>query len=97
MRAQRGRVDEANADVREARDLIERAVDIAAWYELEVRIALARAALRLSDLNAARAHAAAAHRIAEREPDAVVAREWLEALEAELASCSVAPSKLVRH
>ncbi len=95
VRAQRGRIDEADADAREAHDLIERVVDVAAWYELEVRIALARATLRLSDLNAARAHAAAARRIACREPDAIVAREWLEALEAELASCSEAPAKLV--
>ena len=38
--------------------------DVAPWYELEVRIVLARAALRLSDVNEARTQLAAAARLA---------------------------------
>ena len=54
VRAQRGRVDDAGEDVREAAVLLERVTDLAPWYELEVQLVLARAALRLSDVNGAR-------------------------------------------
>ena len=62
----------ADADAREAAALLARMVDIAPWYELEVHLALTRTALRLSDVNEARAHLAAAQRVAAREPEAVV-------------------------
>ena len=45
LRAQRGRVDEATIDLRHATDLASKLCDVAPWYEAEVRIALARAAL----------------------------------------------------
>ena len=55
VRAQRGRVEEARADAAEAAALLERLTDLAPWHEIEVRIVLGRAALRLSDVNEARA------------------------------------------
>jgi LuxR family maltose regulon positive regulatory protein len=86
VQAQRGRVDSADADAREASALLARTVDVAPWYELEVHLALARTALRLSEVNAARTHLVAAQRAADREPEAVTARAALEATEQELAT-----------
>ena len=69
-------------------------VDIAPWYELQVHLALTRTALRLSDVNEARAHLAAAQRVAAREPEAVAAHEALQATERELATFAGARPKL---
>ena len=78
-RAQRGRVDDARRDMREGTRLLTLlAADFAPWYEAEVRILLARAALRLSDIVAARTLLAEASRLARRAPDAVVLSEWLD-------------------
>jgi len=82
--AQRGRVAEAHGDADEAGELLERLVDVAPWYELEVRIALARAALRLSDVNEARTQLVAAARIHDRLPESVTLGGWLCAAEADL-------------
>ena len=69
VRAQRGRVDGRGRGRPRSRALLcEQLVDVAPWYELEVQLALARAALRLSDVNGARAQLAAAHRLAARSP-----------------------------
>ena len=77
-RAQRGRVDDAQRDMREGARLLTMLADFAPWYEAEVRILLARAALRLSDVVAARTLLAEASRLARRAPDAVVLSEWLD-------------------
>jgi LuxR family maltose regulon positive regulatory protein len=92
VRAQRGRVDEAAADAREAAALLEQLIDLPPWYELEVQLALARTALRLSDVNAARARLAAARRLAARVPEALVAQSWLHATERAIARLVRAPA-----
>ncbi len=78
VRAQRGRVEEAHADAADAAALLERLIDLAPWYEAEVRIVLVRTALRLSDVNEARAQIAAARRLVTRAPEAVLLHRWLE-------------------
>jgi LuxR family transcriptional regulator, maltose regulon positive regulatory protein len=77
-RAQRGRVDEAQRDMREGTRLLAALVDFTPWYEIEARLLLARAALRLSDVVGARTLLAEASRIARRAPDAVVLAQWLD-------------------
>jgi LuxR family transcriptional regulator, maltose regulon positive regulatory protein len=84
VRVQRGRVEEAHADATEAAALLERLVDIAPWYEAEVRIVLARTALRLSDVNQARAQVAAARRIVARAGSATLLRRWLQQADADV-------------
>lgn len=73
-----GRVDGAKMDAQRAADLIGKLTDVVPWYEAEVRVALARAALRLGDLPAARTLLEEATRISRRTPEAVVLEEWLK-------------------
>jgi LuxR family transcriptional regulator, maltose regulon positive regulatory protein len=75
--ARRGRVAEARDAQRDALRLLARLVDFAPWHEAETRIALARAALRLSDVPASRELLAEAARHARRVPDAGVLAAWL--------------------
>jgi LuxR family maltose regulon positive regulatory protein len=77
-RAYRGRVEDARSDVAEARRLLDALGGLAPWYDAQVRLALARAQLRLSDVSAARALTAEAARAAARIPDAVRLRAWIE-------------------
>ena len=77
-RAQRGRVDEAQRDMREGTRLLATLAGFTPWYEVEARLLLARAALRLSDVVGARTLLAEASRLARRVPDAVVLIQWLE-------------------
>jgi LuxR family maltose regulon positive regulatory protein len=77
-RAQRGRVDEAQRDMREGTRLLAALADFTPWYEVEARLLLARAALRLSDVVGARTLLAEASRLVRRAPDAVVLVQWLE-------------------
>ncbi len=76
--AQNGRVDAAKIAARRAANLIGRLTDFAAWYEIEARIALARATSRLSDLEQARGHMAVATRLLRRSPDAMVLAHWVQ-------------------
>jgi LuxR family maltose regulon positive regulatory protein len=94
VRAQRGRVEDAGSDLRDAASLLERLTDLAPWYVVEVRIVLARTALRLSEVNEARAWLAAAGRPAARLPEAVVLHEWLREAEARLAEYTRTASRL---
>jgi LuxR family maltose regulon positive regulatory protein len=55
VRAYRGRVDDAQSDLETALRLQSMLTDFAPWYDVELRILEARAAIRLSDVNAARA------------------------------------------
>ena len=64
--------------MRRARDLLARVEQFAPWYEAETRIALARAALRLSDAGTAKTLLATASRPVSRTADAAVLRAWLE-------------------
>jgi LuxR family maltose regulon positive regulatory protein len=77
-RAYRGRVQDARADVAEARALVGSLDPLAPWYDAQVRLALARAELRLSDVTSARALTAEAARFAARVPDAVRLRTWID-------------------
>ncbi len=78
VRAHAGRVDEGKRDARRAAHLLGELSDFIPWYEAETRIMLARAALRLADVTAARALLAEASRLARRVPDAVVFGGWLQ-------------------
>jgi LuxR family maltose regulon positive regulatory protein len=88
VRARRGRVDEAQADARDATRLLGLLTDFMPWYEVETRIALAQAALRLSDAAEARDLLAEAARRARRTPDAVVLHEWIASTERRLDTAS---------
>jgi LuxR family maltose regulon positive regulatory protein len=97
-RAHRGRVDEARENVREARRMLTKATDCAPWYGAQVRIALARAELRLSDAAEARALLTEASRALRRTPDAIVLQAWVDDAWARADSFAVAavsgPSRL---
>jgi LuxR family maltose regulon positive regulatory protein len=94
VRAHRGRVDAAQEDFRVARRLRGELTDFAAWYEVELSAVLARAAVRLSDLNGARRLLTDAHRAMRGVPDAVTLEAWLEELWAQLDGLSPPASVL---
>jgi LuxR family transcriptional regulator, maltose regulon positive regulatory protein len=82
VRARRGRVEEAEDAVRRAGALLEPPAELVPWYATEARIALASAALRLSDVAGARRRLAEAARELRREPGARVLHGWVAALSA---------------
>jgi len=71
-------VDEAQHDMRHGLRLLAALGDFTPWYQVETRVMLARAALRLSDVGRARALLADASAHARLVPEAVVLEEWLE-------------------
>jgi LuxR family transcriptional regulator, maltose regulon positive regulatory protein len=89
-RARRGRVDDARRDIREGTRLTDLLGDFAPWYEAEVRIVLARAALRLGDVKGARALLADAAPLTRRVPDAVVLVRWARSASARADAFSAA-------
>jgi LuxR family transcriptional regulator, maltose regulon positive regulatory protein len=78
VRSHVGHVDEGKRDARRAAHLLAGFGEFIPWYEAETRIMLARAALRLADIGAARALLAQASQLARRVPDAVVFGGWLD-------------------
>jgi LuxR family maltose regulon positive regulatory protein len=78
VRSHAGRVDEGKRDARRAAHLLAGLSDFIPWYEAETRIMLARAALRLADIAAARTLLAEASHLARRVPDAVLFEGWLD-------------------
>ena len=96
--AQRGHVQAATDDGAEAARLLDAMDDFVPWYVAEVRIVLARAALRLSDVVGARAHIEGAALAVRSTPDAPVLEAWLEAASSQVESYStsaiVAPATL---
>ena len=96
--AQRGRVQAATDDCAEATRLLDAMDDFVPWYVAEVRIVLARAALRLSDVVGARALVEGAALAVRATPDAPVLAAWLEdasaQVEAYSTSAIVAPATL---
>jgi len=76
--AQRGRVQTAKDDGADAARLLDEMDDFAPWYVAEVRIVLARVALRLSDVVGARALIEAAGLAVRASPETPVLAEWLE-------------------
>jgi len=88
LRSHRGRVDEATREFRRSRQLLAMLTDYPAWYDAEVRLVLARAALRLSNLSSSRTLLAEAARSARRTPDAVVLHGWLDEARAQADAAS---------
>jgi LuxR family maltose regulon positive regulatory protein len=88
VRARRGRIDEAQADFARATRLLGELGDFLPWYEVEARLTLGRAALRLNDIAGARELLADASRLTRRTPDAKVLHDWADELEAALVSAS---------
>lgn len=78
--AHRGRVEEALRDAERSGRLLAASRGLPAWYEVEARIALARAALRLSDVLQTRRLLAEASRLLRRDPSAHVLRQRLDEL-----------------
>jgi LuxR family transcriptional regulator, maltose regulon positive regulatory protein len=77
LRSHEGPVDEAHHDLRASRRLIGRLIDFVPWYEAEARVALARAALGLSDVAGARTLLGEASRLVRRVPEAPTLARWL--------------------
>jgi LuxR family maltose regulon positive regulatory protein len=98
VRAHRDRVEHAQADRRRATELLAAAGEEAPWIAAEVRIALARAALRLGDVLDARRLLADASRAVAGAGDLPVLQQWVDDLGAQLAAFSatalVGPSSL---
>jgi LuxR family maltose regulon positive regulatory protein len=78
VRGHRGRIEDAQSDLEAAMRLQATMTDLAPWYEIELRILVARAAVRLSDANGARAALVTASRRMRRVPEAVVLEGWLQ-------------------
>jgi LuxR family transcriptional regulator, maltose regulon positive regulatory protein len=78
VRAHRGRADDARRDLAQAERLGETLIDFPHWYCAELRILMARTAMRLGDASGARAHLTRAARHAARAPEATVLARWLE-------------------
>ena len=78
VRAHRGRVDDAQSDLRAAMQLQSMLIDFAPWYDAELRVLVARAAVRLSDINGARTALVDASRLMRLVPGAVVLEAWLQ-------------------
>jgi LuxR family maltose regulon positive regulatory protein len=98
VRAHRDRVEDAQADRRHASELLARLVDHVPWYDVETRVVLARAALRLGDVAGTRELVDEASRMLARAQDAVTLKESIEVLrtrtEAFAATELVGPSTL---
>jgi LuxR family maltose regulon positive regulatory protein len=98
IRARKGRVEEARADMRHGGRLLERLTDFIPWYEAETRLALAAAAVRLSDIATARDLRAQASRLVRRMPDAIALAEGVGRVQAlvdsALATSAVTPDLL---
>ena len=75
--AHRGRVEDARREFRLSTGLLRAVVDYPAWYEAEIRIVLAHAAMRLDDPNSARQRLAEAAGVLDAIPDAPVLASWL--------------------
>jgi LuxR family transcriptional regulator, maltose regulon positive regulatory protein len=89
VRAHRDRVEDAQADRRRASELLTFLVDHVAWYDVETRVVLARAALRLGDVAGTRALLHEATRMLARAQDAVVLKESIEVLRARTGAFAV--------
>jgi LuxR family maltose regulon positive regulatory protein len=94
IRARRGRVEEAQGDAREARRLLAMLTDFVPWYEMETRLALASASVRLSDTLGARELIASIEPFARRMPEAQVLHEWMARTLARADAASAGPALL---
>jgi LuxR family maltose regulon positive regulatory protein len=98
VRAQRDRVEDAQADRRRAMELLTRLVDYVPWYDVETRLVLARAALRLGDVTGTRTLLGEASHMLLRAEDAVPLHAWrdevLSQVETFAVTTIVGPSSL---
>jgi LuxR family maltose regulon positive regulatory protein len=96
--AQRGRVQAATDDCAEAARLLDGIDDFVPWYVAEVRIVLARVALRLSDVVGARAFIEVATLAVRSTPGTPVLDAWLKDASAQVqaysSSAVTAPASL---
>ena len=90
VRAHRERVEAAQADRQQALTLLAELVDGPPWYELETRVALARATLRLGDVVETRALLTEARRLLPEIADSAPAAAWIEDCDAQAAAFTVA-------
>jgi LuxR family transcriptional regulator, maltose regulon positive regulatory protein len=88
VRATGGRVVDAARDLRRAQRLLAALGDYLPWYEVEVRVVIARAALRLSDVRTARRLLAEAARFVRRAPGDAALRDRLEQVSAQADAAS---------
>jgi LuxR family maltose regulon positive regulatory protein len=86
-------VDAAQDDIRHALELLGGLVDFAPWYLAEVRVAVARALLRVSDVQTVRELINGARRDARRVPESPLLAGWIVDLEAraDVASAAALP------
>ena len=77
VEAHRGRVEDAGREWQRSTRLLHAVVDFPSWYEAEIRIVLAHAAMRLDDPNSARQRLTEADAILEFVPGAPVLDAWL--------------------
>jgi LuxR family transcriptional regulator, maltose regulon positive regulatory protein len=78
LRARFGEMGEATVELRHALRLLTEITDPSPWYEVECRIAAARAGLRLGGSVAAEKSLNEASRVLRRIPDAPVLQGWIE-------------------
>lgn len=89
VRAKSGRVDEASADLAAGRKLLSELESFAPWFEVETRIALAHAAIRLGNRQVARELLADAGTEISHMEDATVLVRWLDEAKAEIGNSEV--------
>ena len=75
--AHRGRVEDARHELRRSIRLLHEVVDFPSWYEAEIGIVLAHAAMRLDEPNCARQRLTEATAVLDLVPGAPVLDEWL--------------------
>ena len=80
VRAQRGRVEQAQADRREALRMLRLLDEFSPWYTAELVVVLAGTALRLGDVAAARTLVEDASRLARELPEATALVDWIGAV-----------------
>ena len=89
VRAHRDRVEDAQSDRRRATELLTQLVDYVPWYDGEVRLVLARTALRLGDVTGTRTLLAEAARELEPRDEIPVLRTWIDELWAQVEAFTV--------
>ncbi|HEX5619851.1 MAG TPA: LuxR C-terminal-related transcriptional regulator [Solirubrobacteraceae bacterium] len=89
VRAHRDRVEDAKSDRRRATELLTQLVDYVPWYDGEVRLVLARTALRLGDVTGTRTLLAEAARELEPRDEIPVLRIWIDELWAQVEAFTV--------
>lgn len=90
VRGHDGQAEEASADLRAGIRLLRALDEFAAWYEAEVRIVLARAAVKLDEVLIARELLGEAERRLDAMPDAATLRAWANEAETALETVSAA-------